>query len=72
MRKCATEVSRLKAVMGRAGGRQAVLAEEESVCVRGVCVWCVEERESERASEREREAGRVWGREVMGGFKFIF
>lgn len=39
--KCTTEVSRLKAVMERAGGRQVVLVEEEEegthVCV-CVCV----------------------------------
>ena len=55
MRKCTTEVSRLKAVMERAGGRQVVLVEEEGVrvCV-CVCV-CVYVR------EREREGGREGG-----------
>ena len=59
MHKCATEVSRLKAVMGRAGGRQAVLAEEESVCVCVVRVYgvCVCEREREREREREKQGG---------------
>ena len=37
--KCTTEVSRLKAVMERAGGRQVVLVEEEGARAR-VCV-CV-------------------------------
>ena len=51
MRKCTTEVSRLKAVMERAGGRQVVLVEEEGVCV-CVCVY---------VREREREGGREGG-----------
>ena len=57
--KCTTEVSRLKAVMERAGGRQVVLVEEEGararVCV-CVCV-CVRERETERKGGREEETG---------------
>ena len=64
MPKCTTEVSRLKAVMERAGGRQVVLVEEEGaegararapvrVCV---CV-CVCAREGERERGREEEKG---------------
>lgn len=49
--ECTTEASRVKAVMERAGGRQALWVGEEGVCVR----------------ERERERGREGRREVMRG-----
>ena len=60
MRKCTTEVSRLKAVMERAGRRQVVLVEEEGARLR-MCV-CVCVRDRERQREREREGGREGGR----------
>ena len=39
--KCTTEVSRLKAVMERAGGRQVVLVEEEGARARTRARACV-------------------------------
>lgn len=57
MCKCTTEVSRLKAVMERAGRRQVVLVEEEGTRAL-VC-----ERETEREGKRGKEGGREGGRE---------
>lgn len=54
MRKCTTEVSRLKAVMKRAGRRQVVLVEEEGTRA----LVCERERQREREREGRREAGR--------------
>ena len=55
--KCTTEVSRLKAVMERAGGRQVVLVEEEGARARACVCVCVREREKERKGGREEEKG---------------
>ena len=58
MRKCTTEVSRLKAVMERAGRRQVVLVEEEGARLRMCVCVCERERETEREGKRGREGGR--------------
>ena len=63
MRKCTTEVSRLKAVMERAGRRQVVLVEEEGARLRMCVCVCERERETEREGKRGREGGREGGRE---------